>query len=529
MSYSITSGNDDSVFDIDSSLGEIKIIAKLDFETATTKPYVLVIEAEDGDGTTPLTGTTTVTLTVTDANDNTPSCNPALQSLELAEDTAGSTSFASLTCSDADESGTVNSQLSYSVLSVNGAASTLFQVDASGGISTDASTTFDYETIDSYSILLHVTDAGTPSLTFTATVNVEITDINEHDPAFQSTPYTTNHQEHTAVGTVVYTVTATDQDASDTVMCTINPSNSNFEIDPTTCVIYTIDEVDYDSLGSPTITLTVVATDSGTPARSASESVTITVTNIADGIPSFNPGVYAATINETSSAGLIVSTVTVVDVDDSSHTLSLSSGNTDNVFRVDNNGDVVIDDVTNLDYDLSSKNYVLIVQAADGGGNTATATVAISVAGVNEHTPSLLTSAKNVDIAENSASGTSVDDIDATDDDDGVDGDITYSISSITNSGDGLFTIDPTTGIVSVSGALDRETQSLYEITVLATDGGSNPSKLFFFAFSSSVLREMLSYYDHCRDVVVVQKLEYSLLLKHLKRYYNDTLNTWLS
>ncbi|KAL4226469.1 hypothetical protein ACF0H5_014452 [Mactra antiquata] len=472
VSYTITNGNVDNVFDIDLSTGHIKTIAALDFETSSTNPYVLVIEGSDGDSSTPLTGTTTVSLTITDANDNTPTCNPALQSIELPEDTAASSSIASLTCSD-DDSG-VNSQLAYLILTVNGASSTLFQVDASGVISTAALTSFDYETTNLYTILLLVTDSATPALSFTSTVNVLITDVNEHDPVFQSTPYTTNHQEHTAVGTSIYTVTATDQDTSGIITCAISPSNIYFDIDPTTCDIYTIAEVDFDSIASPTISLTVVASDNGTPVRSATEVVNITVTDINDGIPSFNPGVYAASINETSAAGLTVTTVTVVDVDDISHTLNFASGNTDNVFRVDTNGDVVINDATNLDYDLGSKNYVLVVQAVDAGSNSATATVVVEVTNVNEHTPTLTQLANNVNIPED-AIATVVDDVDATDNDDGEDGDITYSIISVTNSGTGLFSINPTTGVVSTSGSLDREMQSLYEVTVIAADAGTNP------------------------------------------------------
>ena len=61
VSYSITTGNGDGKFDIDSSTGEITVAELLDFET--TSSYTLTIQASDGNGG---TGTATVTITVTD-------------------------------------------------------------------------------------------------------------------------------------------------------------------------------------------------------------------------------------------------------------------------------------------------------------------------------------------------------------------------------------------------------------------------------------------------------------------------------
>ncbi|XP_053377420.1 cadherin-23-like [Mercenaria mercenaria] len=479
VTYVLISGNDDNVFEIDSSSGEIKTIATLDYETTTANPYVLVIEGRDNDGATPLTGSTTVSLTVTDANDNTPSCTPVLQSVQLGEDTAGSSSVASLTCIDSDSG--VNAALTYSIVSVNGdTSSTLFEVDASGAVTTAAATALNYEATSLYTILLRVEDGGTTSLSFTATVKLDVTDINEAAPIFQSTPYTTNVAESTPVGTLVYTVTATDADGTDTVTYEINPPNTYFEIDPSSGEIYTIDEIDYDALfPATTITLTIIAIDDGSPStQSSTETVTITVTDANDGIPTFNPGVYSGSVSETSPTETTITTVTVTDIDDNSFTFSFTSGNDDNIFRIDANGEIVVDDVTSLDYDTGSRNYVLVAQALDSGGNTGTATIAIEVTNINEDTPALTATSNTVSISENTAAGTQVDDVNATDADYGADGEITYSISSITNSGDGLFTIDPTSGVVSTSGTLDRETQSVYEVTILATDAGTNPSAL---------------------------------------------------
>ncbi|XP_052781279.1 protocadherin Fat 4-like isoform X2 [Mya arenaria] len=478
FTYQITTGNADNKFAIDSSTGDITLVDDLDFESLTPAVYSLEVIAIDNDVSSPKTGTTTLSMTILDANDNFPSCSPMLTSLSFPEDTAGGSNIANLACTDTDSG--VNGDLAYAIVSVNGdTTSTLFQTDNSGGITTSGSTILDYESATkSYRILIRVKDNGTPALSSTATVNVDITDVNEADPAFTSTPYTHNVAETTTVGTSVYKVTATDADTSEIISYSINPSSSHFEIDPSSGNIYTIAKIDFDTLVSTTITLTVIATDSGSPARTVTESVTFTIINANDGIPVFNPGVYTATLQENTAPTYTVLQVTVTDIDDTSFTYAIITGNDDNVFSMDANGNLLLSDIANFDYDTQAQSYLLVVQAQDSSTNTATASVAIEVTSWNEFSPVLTTIANTLTFSEDTSIGTSVDTVVASDADSGSDGEITYTISSVSNSGDGKFTVDPTSGLVTLSGSLDRESQSEYEITILAADGGINPSAL---------------------------------------------------
>ena len=466
------SGNVDSNFGVDSSTGELKLSSSLDFETAINNPYVLVILGADNDGSSPLTATTTVSITINDKNDNTPACTPAVQAVEFAEDTAGSTTIATITCTDADSA--LNSGLTYEIVSVNGAVSTLFEIDGMGVLTTAAMTRFDIETISSYTVLIRTKDSGAPSLSFTSTVTVVITDVNEVPPAFQNTPYSTNVEETTAVGSSVYVVTAVDNDHSNTVTYTVNPSNTYFEIDPTTGIVYTIAAIDYDTINPKNISLRLVATDNGSPSQSVTETLVLTITDSNDEIPVFSPGFYSVSVAENETVGTTIVSVTATDVDDASLTYSIASGNTGNVFRVDAAlGAIIIDDVSNFDFDSATKHYILIVRAVDAAANTASTTVVIEVTNINDNAPALAISSSTQNIAENTAVSTTIIDIDATDADHGDDGVITFHIASVTNNGTGKFSIDPTTGIVTVSGDIDRETVTSYVLNIEATDGGT--------------------------------------------------------
>ena len=477
VTYSIVSGNDDGKFEIDPTTGTVVLIDQIDFEaTNIANPHILTIHGTDG-GLPPLTGTTMLTVTVTDVNDNVPTCSPALMSLAVPESTAGSASIVILTCTDADA--TVNGELEYSVSIVNaGLIPKPFEIDANGEVTTAALTVLDYESTKSYNILIEVKDKGTPALSFTATVNVDITDFNEASPVFQSTPYTANVDENINIGSPVFIVTATDADTDDTITYSLTIANTYFEIDPITGEIKTIAVIDFDSLTSATIPLTVEASD-GT--NTVTETVTLTVINKNDGVPVFNPGVYAISIPEDTSEQTTVVTVTVSDIDDTTFTFSLPVGNNDSCFDVIANGTfghLRLKDDANFDYDTKEKSYLLMVQAVDGAGtHTATASIAIQVTSVNEFPPTLNPMSIAVSIPENSNLGTSVDLVTATDADDGTDGDITFTMTTVTNNGAGKFTVNPTTGLVSLAGTLDMETETTYEIEILAADAGTVPGK----------------------------------------------------
>lgn len=483
MRYSITNGNADRKFDIDAVSGQVTLIQEVDFDDAgSSNSYTLTIAARDNAGISPYNEeTTTLIVTILDVNDNTPSCSPALISVDILESIGNSVQIATLTCTDED-SGT-NQDLEYSLLSIDGnAISTAFQVDNSGKVSTGSAVTYDFETKTAYKVLIHVKDKGSPSLSFTATVNVAITDVNEGGPVFKGTPYSTNVDENSAVGSTVFRVSAVDNDTEDTVTYLINPSNAYFEIDPVSGEIYTIAAIDFDTLSTAVITLQVIASD-GT--YEANETVTLTVINKNDGIPVFNPGVYAVSIPENTTVSTTIVTVSVFDIDDSMMTFSIFSGNIGNCFSISNDnmeGHIYLADVSNFDYDNKEKSYSLIVRAEDGGGaHTASTTVVIEVTNINESPPVFAQTDETVFFLENSALGTSIDMVNATDADDGVDGEVTYTIASITNNGNGKFTVDPTSGLVELTGSLDRETQSTYMIEIFATDGGQIPCKFCYF------------------------------------------------
>lgn len=64
----------------------------------------------------------------------------------------------------------------------------------------------DYEVSHEYYITIEATDGGSPPLSDMATVNINLTDVNDNRPAFSQDVYTAVVSEDTELGKTVITV-----------------------------------------------------------------------------------------------------------------------------------------------------------------------------------------------------------------------------------------------------------------------------------------------------------------------------------
>lgn len=446
-----------SKFLLDSITGEVSVKAQLEGQTS----YSLSITASDGTNT----DTVTITISADDVNDNSPECSPRTYTKTYREDFDWSTDAASdpvatIACSDSDSGS--NDIASYTITTVNGvAAGTPFAIDGSGVITVNAD--FDYETTSFYSLVITVSDGGATVLSSTANVYVSITDVNEADPVFTSQPTTASVAETAAVGTSVTKVTATDADTDNTLTYTLASSNSYFHIDPLSGVVYLKKAVDYETATSYSID--VVATDDGSvdAVRSTTHTtLTISVTNVNDETPTFNPASYFVDVDEDEAIGTSITAVTATD--DGSISYSITAGDTTPAsFRITSGGDIEID--AGLDYETTPY-YSLTVEASDGT-NVGTTTVVINVNNINEHTPTYSSGSGPYTVSESEAADYTIGTVVFTDGDADAAGEIVYSISS----GDTThFSIDPATGVLKLLQPLDMEDTTSYNLLIHATD-----------------------------------------------------------
>ena len=223
--------------------------------------------------------------------------------------------------------------------------------------------------------------------------------------------------------------------------------------------------LDYEAVVSHSVTVRVSDRDRRAVAEIA---VTITVTNVNEA-PTFDDAVPTQVeIAENSPAGTPVGKAfTASDPEGDSFTYAIS-GPDETLFAIDSSsGQIEVASGTRLDYEDSPKSYSVTVQASDGEA-AADLAITINVTNVNEAPTFDDDISTNIEVAENSPSGTNVGQAFTATDPEGDT--LIYSLSA---SDAAFFRINPATGQMTVArgASLDYEAGVTYSVTVHVSDG----------------------------------------------------------
>ncbi|PQO44689.1 beta strand repeat-containing protein [Blastopirellula marina] len=224
LTYSL-SGTDSSLFDINSSTGEITIASGATFDYETTKSYALTVTVTD-DGTGMKSASTTVTVNVNDVNEtpemDAPSYSFTIEELADGSATSVGSEVGTVSATDpdaADDSPTpTNPDFADLIYTLSGTGSENFEIDADGKITVASGAVLDFETTSVYNLTVTATDkAGAGLTSVLSTVEITLTDFNE-TPSLDDPSYTGSVNENSLAGTVVAvtpTIDATDPDDAD--------------------------------------------------------------------------------------------------------------------------------------------------------------------------------------------------------------------------------------------------------------------------------------------------------------------------
>lgn len=209
LTYSIESvqpGNHSDAFSVDFTTGLITTADVLDREMIDR--YVITVKVTDG-GEPGLTGFATVTVNVTDTNDNPPVFNTSSFAAVISEASDISTFVTQISAVDADSGS--NAKISYKITSGNDFSD--FVIDPDTGIIRNHRK-LDRENISNYALTCVAVDHGQPSLSsMPIIVHVTVSDVNDNAPIFGQSVYVVNVTEDVTSGTVVEEVHAVDIDA----------------------------------------------------------------------------------------------------------------------------------------------------------------------------------------------------------------------------------------------------------------------------------------------------------------------------
>ncbi|MDZ4689341.1 MAG: cadherin domain-containing protein, partial [Planctomycetaceae bacterium] len=158
----------------------------------------------------------------------------------------------------------VGQTLTYAITAGN--TGNVFAINASTGQITVASPTLNFEGLNQYNLTVQATDNGAPALFSSATVTVNITNLNEAPTFLQPTTFTIS--ENRPVGHVVGDVNTLDPEGNAvTYSIVVGDPNAQFAISSSTGVI-TVAKATINFEATPQFLLSVKAQDNGSPANS---------------------------------------------------------------------------------------------------------------------------------------------------------------------------------------------------------------------------------------------------------------------
>ncbi|KAM9622277.1 protocadherin Fat 1 [Trichechus inunguis] len=460
ISYSLVNSADGQ-FSIHEVSGIIQLEKPLDRELQAV--YTLTLKAVDQGLPRRLTATGSVVVSVLDINDNPPVFEYREYGATVSEDVIIGTEVLQVYAASRDID--ANAEITYSIMSGNEHGK--FSIDSKTG-AIFIIENLDYESSHGYYLTVEATDGGTPSLSDVATVNINVTDINDNTPIFSQDTYTAVVSEDAVLEQPVLTVMADDADgpSNSHIHYSIIDGNqgSPFTIDPVKGEVKVTQLLDRETISG--YTLTIQASDNGSPPRVNTTTVNIDVSDVNDNPPVFSKGNYSVIIQENKPVGFSVLQLVVTD-EDSSHNgppffFTIVSGNDDRAFEVNQQGVLL----TSVAIRRKVKDhYLLHVKVADNGKPQLSSVTYVDIRVIEEsvYPPAILPLEVFIAAFGDEYSGGVIGKIHATDQD--VYDTLTYSLDP---QRDHLFSVSSTGGKLVAHRKLDT---GQYLLNVSVTDG----------------------------------------------------------
>ncbi|XP_077627075.1 protocadherin-23 [Crocuta crocuta] len=462
ISYRILSSSKE--FSIDPVNGTIFTISPL-LRLDKKSTIQFLVEASDG-GIPDLSALTLVEIEIQDTNNYAPEFAIEYYNLSLSEDVQIGGTL--LTFSTMDHDWTCeNIHVDYSIISGN--SQNNFHVETSfihseypykqvGYLVLLHS--LDREAAASHNLVILASDHGFPPLSSTAIVSIEVLDVNDNPPKFNTLKYHAHVKESTPLGSHITVVSATDRDVgphAEIVYYIISGNEKgHFHLEGKTGVLYLIKPLDYEEMTK--FTLTIQASDEERKHFSFAVMF-INVLDDNDHAPQFMFSSLRCVVPENVPVFSTICSVNALDFDAGPYgelTYSISSP-CSTIHRMPRDHDpFLIDPLTGdihtkqvLDYESDNK-YCLTVQAKDKGDSAASLMVWVDIEGIDEFEPIFTQDQYFFNLPEKNKARQLIGRVEASDADAGIDGVILYSLETPSP----FFLVNKTNGNIYLARAL---------------------------------------------------------------------------
>ena len=458
-----------------------------------------------------------IVIVVLPENDNAPIINATSYNRTIEEDYPPYETIITVVASDADRESQIyqhekEATLSYSITDGDDAVPWFGINSTTGAIFAVRSLDRESPGRSFYNLTVVVSDGGILPQRLQSSVQVYIylEDVNDNRPTFDQHSYTIFIPEDTDIDDVIDTrLHSTDPDRG------INATSQYRIVDVKTCDGVSVSDfyifkVDIDN-GTIYLNNTVdretercyriefQTYDKGPPALAEKKGiqyfdiaqVTVIICDINDNVPQFTAPLYVGDVREDSRRGVSIVRVNATDGDLGSSCptpgplsnlnfdlrYSLVMDNTSDPFAID-----AVSGIVSVDGPLDRETqdfYKLTVEVTDRGNPalTSTSIIEINITDYNDHDPVFNQTWFSVSVPENALmypQGKEVYSIlatfSATDDDIGPNAQIYYQITA--GDTNNSFTVNRTTGAVTIVKRLNREAKDFYTLTITAFDSG---------------------------------------------------------
>ncbi|XP_029917157.1 protocadherin alpha-2-like isoform X2 [Myripristis murdjan] len=401
--------NPESLFSINPDTGEIAVKGNMDYEENTA--YDIRIQAKDK-GTPSRRVHGKLLVEVIDVNDNVPDIIVTSLMSPVKEDAEIGTVVSLVTVNDKD--GGNNGLTDCNIV---GSMPFKLKPNYKNYYSLIVDGPLDRESASQYNVTIVASDKGTPPLSSTSVITVDISDVNDNAPLFPMTVINIYVKENSPVGTTIYSITAVDPDIDENakvIYSSLGGGSKGFlspsfvNINSETGEIVSLQSFNYEEL--KTFHFKVQATDSGVPPLSSNVTVNVFVLDENDNSPgilapySEHGSVNSENIPYSAEAGYFVAKIRAVDADSGYNALlsyHISEPKGSNLFRIGTSTGEIRTKRRMSDNDL--KTHPLVVLVCDNGEPSLSATVSIDVV-VVESTADIQTQFRHVPIKEESFS-----------------------------------------------------------------------------------------------------------------------------
>ncbi|KAG7517633.1 protocadherin beta-16-like [Solea senegalensis] len=313
-------------------------------------------------------------------------------------------------------------------------------------------------------------------------INIRVQDINDNSPQFKEDSLVIEIRESADKDARFLLGEAHDGDIGENAVQGYSlQQNEHFKLNVNTkaggrkyCELVLDKELDRED--KKEITMLLTAFDGGSPQRSGTVVIHVTVLDANDNAPVFSQTVFEATLPENCPIDILVITVSATDADDGlnseiTYAFDHVSDEDSNVFSLHpKTGEVRIAGA--VDYEKVSS-YEMQISAKDGLGLVSYATLIIEITDLNDNAPVIYLKSLSNPIPENVSPGTEVGIVNVQDKDSENNKQVHCSIQQNVP-----FKLVPSIKnyySLVTTGQLDRELVSDYNITISATDEGSPP------------------------------------------------------